>query len=148
MKKKLFLLLGTLATVALLIIGGFRYYSHQKEAQYATTAVPYIKHVIPELSKWDPEVARNYMSADFMSKTSADNFARVINALSRLGTLEQMGAPHFEEIYSDDKQTVISYTLDAHYSSGDAVITISLLDQDGKLAVYRFNVQSKALLAK
>ena len=150
MKKKVLIMVCGLTCLGLLIVGGFKYYSGQKEAQYLTTAVPYVKQVIPEFSKWDPVVAEKYMSEKFMQKTSDEKFAQAISALSRVGALEEMDEPVFEEIYSGDtpqgeKQTIISYTVKARFDTGDAKITLGLLDKDGEFTVYRFNVESEAL---
>jgi len=150
MKKKILIMVCGLTTLGLLIVGGFKYYSGQKEIQYVDTAVPYVKQVIPELSKWDPVVAKQYMATAFMEKTSEENFARIINALSRIGALQEMAEPSFEEIYSGNTpggelQTIISYTVKARYETGDAKITLALLDLGGEFKVYRFNVESEAL---
>ena len=145
MKKKILIMVSGLTCLGLLIVGGFNYYSGQKESQYLTTAVPYVKMVIPELSKWDPVVARKYMSAEFMQKTSAENFSRIIKALSKVGVLQEVGEPNFEEIYAGESQTIVSYTVKVRYDTGDAKITLGLLDQEGEFKVYRFNVESEAL---
>ncbi len=145
MKKKILIMICVLLSVGLTITGGFKYFSIQKEAQYLATAVPYIKQVIPEISKWDPVLARSHMSAEFMQKTSAENFANIIRVMSKIGALQELGEPHFEEIYAGDKQTVVSYTIKARYATGDAKITLALLDKDGVFKVYRFNVESAAL---
>lgn len=150
MIKKILITVGGLTCLGLFIVGGFKYFSDQKEAQYVTTAVPYVKQVIPELSKWDPVIVQKYMSAKFMQKTSEEKFARIINALSRIGALQEMDEPIFEEIYSGDtpegnKQTIISYTIKARYDTGDAKITLALLDTAGAFSVYHFNVESEAL---
>ncbi len=150
MKKKILIMVCGLTALGLLIVGGFNYYSGQMETQYLTTAVPYVKLVIPELSKWEPAIAQKYMSAEFMRKTSPANFAKIITAMSRLGALQEMAEPDFEEIYSGDtpdgeKQTIISYTIKAKYATGEATITMALLDHGEKFKVYRFNVESEAL---
>lgn len=150
MKKKILVMVCGLTSLGLLIVGGFSYYSGKKETQYLTTAVPYIKMVVPELSKWDPVIAGRHMSSEFMQKTSAEDFAKIIAAMSKLGSLQELGEPNFEEIYSGDtpagdKQTIISYTVAARYSSGEAKITLGLLDKEGIFKVYRFNVESAAL---
>ncbi len=150
MKKKLLIMFCFLSSIALTILVGFHYLSVQKESQYSTTAVPYIKMVIPELSKWDPEIARKYLSADFLKKIPAANFEHTIKALSKIGSLQTMEEPIFEEVYSGDtpdgeKETIISYTVNAKYSTVEAIITMTLLDRGGVMNVYRLNVQSEAL---
>ncbi len=150
MKKKILIMICGLTTLGLLIVGSFAYYSGQKESQYLTTAVPYIKKIIPELSKWDPTIARKHMSEEFLRKVSDEKFSRTIQVLSRMGNLQTLAEPHFEEIYSGDtpdgeKQTIISYTVQAKYDTGDATITMGLLDLGERFKVYRFNVESEVL---
>ena len=150
MKKKIFIMVCGLTALGLSIVGYFNYYADQKESQYLTTAVPYVKMVIPELSKWDPVIARQHMSAAFMQEISAENFDKVSRAMSQLGVLQEMDEPRFGEIYSGDtpggeKQTIISYLVDARYATGDAKITLGLIDNAGAFKVYRFNVESEAL---
>jgi len=150
MKKKILVMVCGLTALGLFIVGWFSYFAGQKEAQYLTTAVPYVKMVIPELSKWDPAVARKHMSAAFLQKTSEENFAKIITAMSTLGVLQSMDEPSFEEIYAGDtpggdEQTIVSYIVKARYDSGDAKITMGLIDKGGVFKVYRFNVESEAL---
>lgn len=145
MKKKIFIMICVLITVAITIILSFRYYSDKKEAQYATTVVPFLRQVIPELSKWDPEVARNYMSAEFMKKTSDQRFAAALKSLSKVGELQDLGEPKFEEVFSDNNQVVVSYRVQARYSTGDAEIIIAIIDKNDAFSVFRFNIRSAAL---
>lgn len=146
MKKKLVLFTGMLALVAALIIGSFYYRARQQEDFYASRALPYIKELIPRLSTWNPDIARTYMAEEFLRKISAENFDRIVAAMSRLGTLERLGEPKFEETFSEaGNRTILSYRVDAQYTSGPAKITISLLDANGQLKVFRFNVESDVL---
>lgn len=150
MKKKILIMFCILSCIALAIIGWFNYFSGQQAIEYEKTAVPYMNRVIPELSKWDPEIARKYMSTEFLQKVSPERFNLIIKTLSKIGSLQDMDKPKFEEIYAGKTpkgvdRTIISYTVNAKYSTGDAIITMSLLEQNGILEVYRFNVQSEAL---
>jgi hypothetical protein len=146
MKKNLVLFAAMLALVAALIIGSFHYRALQQEEFYASRALPYIKEVIPRLSTWNPDIARTYMAEEFLLKISAENFDRIVGAMSRLGTLERLDEPRFEETFSEaGEKTILSYRVDAQYSSGPAKITISLLDMAGQLKVFRFNVESDVL---
>ncbi len=150
MKRKLLTLFFFLAIVAASVIGGFHYHSAQKEAQYGPSAVPYIKQVIPQLSQWDPELSHSLMAPEALKKVPKEYFVKVVEAMAKLGTLEAMDEPQFEEVYSGSTlkgqaQTVLSYSVDARYSSGPAEILISLIDKQGKFEVNSFNVHSEAL---
>lgn len=145
MKKKLALFAAMLVLVATVIIGSFSYRATQQEEFYASRALPYIKEVIPRLSTWDPHIVRTYMAEDFLNKVSTERFDLIVEALSRLGSLETFAEPRFEESFSEAEKTILSYTVDAHYTNGPAKLTISLVDTAGKLKVYRFNVESELL---
>lgn len=150
MKRKLFYLFFFLAVVAASVIGGFHYHSAKKEAEFKNTAVPFIKDVIPKLSQWDPELSHSLMAPSALKKIPRDYFDKVVITMGRLGTLEELQEPVFEEVYSGStldgqEQTVVSYTVDARYSSGPAEITISLINNGESFDVNSFNVHSEAL---
>lgn len=44
------------------------------------------------------------------------------------------------------KQTIVTYTIPAHYQNGDATITIRLLEDGKDFKLYHFNLQSMALI--
>lgn len=150
MKRKLFTLFVFVAIVAVSVIGSFRYFSDKKEAEFQTTAVPFIKQVIPKLSQWDPELSFSLMAPEALHKIPKDYFFKVVEAMAQLGSLEELQEPQFEEVYlgstlKGQKETVVSYTVDARYSSGPAEITISLMNKGDSFAVNSFDVRSEAL---
>ena len=153
MKKKLLTLFLFLAIVAASVIGGFHYHSAKKEAEFKSTAVPFVKQVIPQLSQWDPELSFSLMAPEALRKVQKDYFVKVVEAMSKLGTLEELQEPVFAEVYSGStlkgqEQTIVSYEVDARYSSGPAEITISLINRGDSFAVNSFDVRSEALREK
>lgn len=150
MIKKLATLFFFLAVVAASVIGGFHYHSAQKEAEYGPRAVPFIKQAVPQLSQWDPDLSHSMMAPEALRKVSKEYFAKVVKTMAMLGTLEEMQEPQFAEVYSGSTldgqpQTIISYELEARYSSGPAEIDISLIDRGDSFMVNSFNVHSEAL---
>ena len=150
MKRKLLTLFLFLAAVAASVIGGFHYHSAKKEAEFKNTAVPFVKQVIPKLSEWNPEQSYNLMAPEALRKVPKEYFVKVVEAMSKLGTLEELQEPVFAEVYSGstlkgEEQTVVSYQVDARYSSGPAEITISLMNKGESFAVNSFDVRSEAL---
>jgi len=140
-----------LVGIALVIIGGFSLLFRAESHPVSTDCGPLYKTGDPLSCPSGIRTSPGHTCLpSFCVRISAEDFARIIKALSKIGTLQQMQEPVFEEIYSGDtpagdKQIVLSYTVKASYTHGDAIITMSLLDREGSLEVYRFNVQSEAL---
>ena len=64
--KKVFVVAGVVLSVVLAVISGIKIYTHHQAARYEETAVPYVKMVVPEISKWDTDSIKNLMSPELM----------------------------------------------------------------------------------
>ena len=63
----------------------------------------------------------------------------------------EIGATEFTQVYSgatvqDGANTIVTYSLLAHYENGDAQLTIQLLDLGESFQIYYLNVNSSALI--
>ncbi|MFK5926227.1 MAG: hypothetical protein QM483_06330 [Desulfuromusa sp.] len=119
-------------------------------AQYDDTAVPYIQKVLPELSTWNPDIVKQYMAPEVLRTVTAEELEGLMGALAKIGSLQSIGKLSFKNKSTlDDVQLanhlLITYEVEALYSTGDAKITISLLGRDGSYDLYSFNFQSEAL---
>lgn len=148
--KKVLIVLGVIFLVLVLIISGIGVFTWYKSSKYENTAVPYIKAAIPELSKWDIEITKEYMAPEVKKEISDEDLNKVIKYLSKLGSLVSIEKPSFTNIYAgatldSGKKTFVTYTINALYENGNAVITITLLDLGGSFNVYKLNINSMAL---
>ncbi|SDZ79015.1 hypothetical protein SAMN05660420_00320 [Desulfuromusa kysingii] len=119
-------------------------------SRYAGTVGPYIQRVLPEISTWNPNIARQYMAPEILKTVTAADLDHLMEALSKIGSLQKIGKMSFKSQSEVDdvefeKRPLITYEVDAQYSTGDTKITISLLDRNGSYELYHFNFQSKAL---
>ena len=112
--------------------------------------MPYLKMVVPELSKWDPEIIKSYMTSQSLQGTSEEKLVTIVSYLSKLGNLERMEDPEFLQVdvvrtndYSEIN--IVTYKIGAQYENGDAVISIGLLDQGGSFRIHNFNFNSEIL---
>lgn len=133
-----------------MVFFGIKIYTHYKSSQYAETAVPYVKMVVPEISKWDPAIIKKYMSNDSLSDIPQEKMDKVLAYLSKLGGLKKMDEPEFSGedsnvMISDRQQTIVTYKIKVEYENGSAVFTIALLNQGQDFQVQNFNINSKAL---
>ena len=138
--------------VSFLVIGfiSIEMIKRKKASQYEATAVPYLKMVVPELSKWDPEIIKSYMTSQSLQGTSEEKLVTIVSYLSKLGNLERMEDPEFSQVdvvrTNDYSETnIVTYKIDAQYENGDAVISIGLLDQGGSFRIHNFNFNSEVL---
>ncbi|HEY5674730.1 MAG TPA: hypothetical protein VIR78_13550 [Malonomonas sp.] len=149
MKK--FLVLSGLALVVIVTVAACIFaYSKYEESQYTDSAVPYVKMVVPEISKWDVETIKRHMNAESLEATSEERISGVLQYLSRLGALKEAAEPRFSKVFTGPyvegvRKTFVAYKIDAIYENGDAVITLNLLDNGGSYQVYKFDIKSAAL---
>ncbi len=149
--RQLAIILGSLFSVIAAVVLIVNIATWYKEQQYEDTAARYVKAVIPELSKWDTESAKGYMAPKVLEQTENERFAKIIAHFSKLGSLKSFAEPDFSRAYTgtnpeEGTQTIITYTVDAVYEKGDAVITISLLETGDSFKIYKFHVSSMTLV--
>jgi len=151
MFKKILKWLGGIFLAIILLFVLIAAYTGYKQAVYAETAIPYIKEVVPALSEWNSEKAKPFFVASTFDNVSQDEFEKVFRWFSKLGRFQSMEEPEFSNVYSgatidDGANTIVTYTIFAHYENGEAKITIRLLDLGESFEVYHFNVSSMALI--
>jgi len=148
--KKILVLLGIVISLAIIVVFGIKLFMQHKASQYEETAVPYIKMVIPEISKWDPQIIKKYMPAASLAQTSDEKIINITQHLSKLGALKKMHQPSFSSEDLDVKiagvkNTIISYEINAEYENGDAVITLGLQKEGSTYRVHNFKINSSVL---
>lgn len=129
---------------------GVKAFNHYKSEQYAATAIPYIRQVVPEISRWDPALIKRYLSPASRAQTPDEKIDKIVHYLSRLGPLVQMGKPRFvsedSSVYVAGVQaTIVNYDVDLEYEKGSAVMTLGLLAGKDGFQLQNFNIQSQAL---
>jgi hypothetical protein len=146
--KKVFSLACFIVVAAVLIFSGIKFYQHKLVSQYENTAVPYVKMVVPEISKWDSEIIKKYMTADSLSRITQEKMDKILVSLSKLGRLKNMKEPVFssKDFTSGVKKILITYNIDVEYENGEAVFSIGLIDEGNDFLVQNFNVNTKVPL--
>jgi hypothetical protein len=137
-------------TIVAVIIGSIVYDRYQA-SEYTDIAVPYVKKIIPIVSKWEPKAIRELMVSEVSAEIPEDKFAQTMSLFSKLGALQSIEEPQFEDVDTGGMtvigmQTILKYEIDAKYENGEALLNIKLLYRDGILELYSFNVGSEVLL--
>lgn len=149
--KKFLKILGIIILLIVLGIGGIIGWFKYEQYKYASTAVPFIQQVVPEIAQWNPEVLKSYMVPEALASTSDADLVKLFAWFKKLGTLESLQEPQFLNVFkgfSSEKgsQKIITYSIPANFNAGEAIITIRLLDQGESFKIYQFNINSKALI--
>jgi hypothetical protein len=150
--KKYFALIALWVVTIATLIGGLEVYKAYQSSEFDKTAIPYIRSVIPELSKWDPDTARALMTPDIAATIPEEKFTRAMLLFARLGALQSMDEPEFRKAYVDQetdigKQTIVEYEITAQYENDAAIIFLALVKKDQSFEIYRFNLSAEILLA-
>lgn len=150
--KKYFVLIALWAVSIAAAVGGLEMYRSYQGSEFDKTAIPYIRQVIPEISRWDPETARALMNPDISATITDEKFTRAMRFFSKLGALQGMDKPKFREAHVDQqtdigKQTILEYIINAQYENDDAEIVLQLVEKGDSFEIYRFNFSSEFLLA-
>ncbi len=147
--KIFFIMIGVWLVAMVCLILGFHLYDRSKGDDFEQTAIPYLKRVIPEISRWDLETTRMFMAAEALQGISDERFTQIITQFSRMGELQSFEEPEFEKVRTDESpsgpKTVVSYKVIAKYANGDAHLNFILLENNKTYEIYLFNLSSKAL---
>jgi len=148
--KRFFLMLIGWAVAVTTIIGGSIFYNSYQGSQYEANAVPYVKEIIPIISEWDAGKIRELMAEENLAMIPEGNFAKAMNLFSKLGTLETVKEPKFEEVVDDERdpsapRTLVTYKVPVTFSNGEAEYTIQLIDRGDHLQLFNFNISSETL---
>jgi hypothetical protein len=149
--KKFFILMAIWFVTIMSVFAGSVLYDQYQASEYDAIAGPYIRGIIPEISKWDPVITKALMAPEVSATIPDENFAQAMAWFSRLGALQSMEAPKFDQVQQNLNtdigiRTIVVYNIDAKYENGDAVIKLKLFDKGESLEIYRFDFSSETLL--
>lgn len=128
---------------ATVLTGAFKGY---RIAKYQKTAIPYIKTVVPQMSKWDLELYKSFLWEKARRPEYDESFKKTVSRYSKIGALRNIEEPQFVSYdggsVARGSLKIVTYSVKAHYENGEALITIKLLDTDSGFQVFHFNLES------
>lgn len=150
--KKYFVLIALWVVSIIVAVGGLEIYKSYQGSEFDKTAIPYIRQVVPQISTWDPETVKLLMAPEIAATIPDEKFIRAMRFFSKLGALQDIDEPEFEEAHVDremdiGKQTIIEYKIAARYENAEAEIHLQLLERGESYELYRFNYSSELLLS-
>ncbi|WDT84396.1 DUF3887 domain-containing protein [Alteromonas sp. 009811495] len=150
MFKKLLKGIGVVLLSLVGIIIVIAAWSGYKSSQYEGTAIPYMDKAIPELSKWELDNFKKYLTPSVMEELNEKDLKTLIKGLSKMGELVEVGDYQFNTVTSraltsGGSGTFVTYIVPAKYENGEATLTITLKEEGESFSVYHFNLNSLAL---
>ncbi len=145
--KWLAIIVLVIVSLTLMLFGYVKY----QESSYEKTAVPYVKEAIPAIASWNAQKVRSIMQPQVNQTVSDADLSKLLGWLSKLGALKGIDEPKFDNVFSGadtnyGSYKIITYDVIAHFENGDARIVLRIMDKDGVLKVFAFNLNSKALI--
>ena len=100
MFKKLLKGIGVVLLSLVGIIIVIAAWSGYKSSQYEGTAIPYMDKAIPELSKWELDNFKKYLTPSVMEELNEKDLKTLIKGLSKMGELVEVGDYQFNTVTS------------------------------------------------
>jgi Na+-transporting methylmalonyl-CoA/oxaloacetate decarboxylase gamma subunit len=126
-------------------------WSSVKSSQYEETAIPYMNTAIEDISKWNVESFKQYLTPSIIKDINEQDLKTLIKGLSKMGGLVEIGEYEFNNVTSravtsGGSGTFVTYVVPAKYENGDANLTITLKEEGDSFSVYHFKLNSLTLL--
>lgn len=128
----------------LVIFGLLYYYSGQQEAQFRDSSHFYLESVLTDISRWQPEILRHHLAPEARARVSDSQLESVLAQYRPLGPLVSMDEPVLSRLsaalsaFTDQRR--LSYSFEARFEQGRALVTATLLERDGQFSLYNFNI--------
>lgn len=141
--------IAILSLITLFVIIGV--WSGYKSSTYEKTAIPYLDVAIPEISTWETDAMKKYLTPSVLADVSEKDLNTVVRTLSKMGELVELGQYEFSSVTSKaliggGSGTFVTYVVPANYENGQATLTVTLKEEGDSFSVYQFNLNSMTLL--
>ena len=122
-----------------------------KSSAYKETAIPYLNSAIVDISNWDAQTLKNYMTPSSIENATDEDISKIMRAFSKLGELKELGEFEFINVSSKavtggGSGTYVTYLIPASYTNGEAQITVTLKEEGESFSIYNFSLNSMALI--
>ena len=132
--------IAVLAIFTLIVgFGACALYLDKKATELETTAVPFIKKVVPEISTWKMDVFKRYVTQESNDNTSDEDLAKLLKVFSKLGSLKSIDEISFIKI---NNFVYLTYRIEASYENGPATINLILKETNGNFEISHCNIES------
>lgn len=135
--------LAIVSIALLFMLGGLVWHTEQQKNYYQEQAVPAIDEMLLDISNWERESIRQHLSNGARKVIGDQQLDKLISNYRSLGRFKSTDNLEFSRLVSalsilGDSRA--SYSGTAHFENADAHITMTLLWQDGRFAIYNFNI--------
>jgi len=112
---------------------------YKKSSELETIANPYIEKALPEISTWEVDVFKSYVTQESNDNTPDEDLLKLFKAFSKLGVLKEINEIRFLKMSNFN---YLTYQVEARYENGPATIYILLKETNGNFEISNFNLES------
>ncbi len=128
-----------------LVVSGFLYYqSAQQEKHYEKTALPWVVDSLWQVSGWRTADVWPLLAPEAKEVVTKQQLDAVLAQYAPLGRFISLGDARFSRLasilsmLSSDQR--IGYSALAAFENGEAVVTLVLLEREGRFYIYNINL--------
>ncbi len=120
-------------------------------SEYTESAKPYLEKNIPAIVSWDFEKLRPLLSEEALKNFETERGQKVYRMFSKLGRLVSLEEPQFVSsksgvTFEEGSFDIVNFSILGHFEAGDALLTISLAQEDEAYSIYYININSDVFL--
>lgn len=136
-----------LALVLLLAVAaGFWFYSGQLRDRYQEPASRYLATALTDISRWEPAAIEFHLAPEARAVIDAKQLGALAERYRELGRFERLESLEFARISALAPllggERLLNYGGDIRFANGRAHLTATLVERDGELRLYNFNLSS------
>jgi hypothetical protein len=125
---------------------GFWFYSGQLRDRYQEPASRYLAVALTDISRWQPEAVEYHLAPEARAVISAEQLTALAARYRELGRFENLDNLEFARISALAPllggERLLNYGGDVRFANGQAHLTATLVERDGQLRLYNFNLSS------
>jgi hypothetical protein len=151
MFKKLCKIIGSFFLVLILLFIVVGIWFSVSSSNHVEKATPYINRVIPIISSWNYNDLQPNLTDEAQEFFETEQGKKIFEYFSKLGEFKSFEAPIFSKSMSgitidNGSYDMVSFTVITHFNKGDALITLTLAQNNNEYKIHNININSDVFL--
>jgi hypothetical protein len=151
MFKKLCKIIGSFFLVLILLFIVVGIWFSVSSSNHVEKATPYINRVIPIITSWNYNDLEPNLTDEAQEFFETEQGKKIFKYFSKLGEFTNFEAPTFSKSMSgvtidNGAYDMVSFTVITHFNKGDALITLTLAQNDNEYKIHNIKINSDVFL--
>lgn len=141
--------LHTVIVVIMLAVGGLYLYGGHQQQRHDEAARAYLQQALSDISRWEPGSLDQHLAAAARAAVTKEQQQALLDRYRPLGALRSIQDVRYERLAATlslfSGHTLLGYSAEARFENGTAHLTATLVEEDGRLRLYNFNLSTPRL---